>query len=115
MTTFGRNATPLKTEVSEQDGVHRIAVHGRITIDSSPGLLTEFRKVVRHARQLDVDLRDVAYVDSSGISVLIQGLKLAQERSIDFALLDPSPKVKAVIELSQLDSFFTVKNSAGAE
>jgi anti-sigma B factor antagonist len=112
--SFGRDKTPLKTEVTEHDGVHRLAVHGRITIDSSPDLLEEFRRVVRHARQLDVDLHDVPFVDSSGISVLIQGLKMAQERSVDFALLDPSPKVKAVIELSQLDSFFTVKISAGA-
>ncbi len=112
---FSREVIPLKTEVTEQDGVHRITVHGRITIDSSPDLLDEFRRVLRRARKVDVDLCDVPFVDSSGISVLIQGLKLAQSNSVDFALVDPSPKVKAVLELSQLESFFTIKHSAEAE
>jgi anti-anti-sigma factor len=103
----------LETEVSECRTFHVISVRGRLTIDTTPVLLAELRKVMRRATGVKVDLRQVAYLDSSGISVLIQGLKLAQEQSVDYALLDPSPKVQAVIELSQLQDFFKIETSTG--
>lgn len=109
-----RRCSGLETRVSEQEGSWRISVHGRLTLDSSPRLLDELRRLVRQARRLEVDLSDVDFLDSSGISVLIQGLKLAKERSVDYVLRDPSPKVRTVIELSQLERFFTIETSAGA-
>ena len=66
---------------------------------------------MKRTSELRVDLREVGYLDSSGISVLIQGLKLAQERSVGYVLLDPSPKVSAIIELSQLQDFFTIETT----
>ena len=37
--------------------------------------------------------------------------QLAQERSVGYVLLDPSPKVSAIIELSQLQDFFTIETT----
>jgi anti-sigma B factor antagonist len=54
----------------------------------------------------------VQYIDSSGIATLIRGLKLAQEAGAGYVLVDPSPKVQAVIELSQLQEFFPIEHSA---
>ena len=82
-------------------------------IDTTPELLVELRQAVRHAPSIKVNLQQVEYLDSSGISVLIQGLKLAQDHSVDYALLNPSPKVQAVIELSQLHNFFQIETSPG--
>ena len=90
-----------------------VSVRGRLTLDTTPDLLTELRRVVRRAPSIKVNLKEVQYVDSSGISALIQGLKLAQEHSVDYTLLDLSPKVNAVIELSQLHNFFQIETSSG--
>ncbi len=108
-----RRKIELETEVSECGTFQMISVRGRLTIDTTPELLAEFRQVVRNATGIKVNLQQVDYLDSSGISVLIQGLKLAQDHSLDYALLDPSPKVQAVIELSQLHNFFQIETSAG--
>ncbi len=109
-----RRKIELETEVSECGTFQMISVRGRLTIDTTPELLAELRQVVRHASAgIKVNLRQVAYLDSSGISVLIQGLKLAQDNSLDYTLLDPSPKVQAVIELSQLHNFFQIETSTG--
>ena len=104
----------LDTQISECGNFHVVSVDGHLTLDTSPALLEEFRKVLRHARgdhQLKVLLQGVDFIDSSGISVLIQGLKMAQEKSVPYVLSNPSPKVRAVIELSQLDNFFTIETS----
>ncbi len=111
-----RRARPkieLSTDVSECGTFHLIAVRGRLSIDTAPTLLDELKRTMRHASRIKVGLEDVASIDSSGISVLIQGLKLAQDHSVDYTLLDPSPKVQAVIELSQLHNFFQIETSAG--
>ncbi len=103
----------LHTDVSECGTFHLIDVRGRLSIDTAPTLLDELKRTLKHASRVKVGLEDVASIDSSGISVLIQGLKLAQEKAIDYVLLDPSPKVSAVIELSQLYDFFDVETSSG--
>ncbi len=108
-----RRKIELETEVSECGTFQMISVRGRLTIDTTPELLAELKQVVRHASGIKVNLQQVDYLDSSGISVLIQGLKLAQDHSLDYTLLDPSPKVRAVIELSQLHNFFQIETSAG--
>ncbi len=111
--TQRRRKIELETEVSECGTFHMISVRGRLTIDTTPELLAEFRRVMRDDQDIKVDLQQVEYLDSSGISVLIQGLKLAQDHSVGYTLLDPSPKVQAVIELSQLHDFFQIETSAG--
>jgi anti-sigma B factor antagonist len=109
-----RHGKAIEVAVEDRGGDRVVSVRGRLTIETSPELLEQLRKAVKRAPRLKVDLSGVEFLDSSGISVLIQGLKLAQERSIDYALLDPSPKVQAIIELSQLHEFFTVETTAGA-
>ncbi len=108
-----RRKIELETDVSECGTFHMVSVRGRLTIDTSPELLEELRRTARRAQRIKVNLSGVHFLDSSGISVLIQGLKLAQEKSADYALLDPSPKVQAVIELSQLHNFFQIETSTG--
>ena len=108
-----RRKIELETEVSECGTFQMISVRGRLTIDTTPELLAELKQAVREAPGIKVNLEQVEYLDSSGISVLIQGLKLAQDHDVDYTLLDPSPKVQAVIELSQLHNFFQIETSAG--
>ncbi len=110
-----RRQDRLDTEISECGTFTMVTVRGRLTLDTSPALLDAFRHVLRQAPKMKVNLREVDFLDSSGISVLIQGLKLAQEKSVDYVLLDPSPKVRAVIELSQLQTFFEIETSSNTE
>ncbi len=110
-----RRQKALEVEVEDRAGARVVAVRGRLTIDTSPELLEELKKAVKRASELKVDLQGVEFLDSSGISVLIQGLKLAQERPIAYALLDPSPKVQSIIELSQLHEFFTIETTGEGE
>ncbi len=105
----------LSTDVSECGTFHLISVRGRLSIDTAPKLLDELKRTLKRTELIKVKLADVASIDSSGISVLIQGLKLAQDKSIGYVLLDPSPKVSAVIELSQLQDFFRIENGSGED
>jgi anti-sigma B factor antagonist len=67
---------------------------------------------VRRARRgLILCLADVAFVDSSGVAVLIEGLKWSRERGLPYVLVRLPAAVKMVIELARLENFFTIADS----
>ena len=86
----------------------RLEVSGDVDMDSSPLLLEALRAGLRESRALELDLRGVAYMDSSGIAVLVQGVKMSRREGASYSLVEPSPQVMAVIRLSQLTEFFTI-------
>jgi anti-anti-sigma factor len=47
-------------------------------------------------------------MDSSGIAVLIEGLKWCRARALPSILTHLTPGVKMVIELARLEDFFTI-------
>ncbi len=78
--------------------------------------VTTFRQTLKSAveaaqRGVIVELTAVPFMDSSGIAVLIEGLKWSREKSQPFILTLLSPSVRMVMELSHLDGFFTIAES----
>jgi len=109
-----RGLAVFDSEVEERTDCHVITVSGKLTIDSSPDLLEKMKRSLKRTKCLRLRLADVRYIDSSGVATLIQGYKLSQERKVDFVLVDPSPKVQAIIELSQLHEFFQIETTEGS-
>jgi anti-anti-sigma factor len=65
--------------------------------------VTSFRRVLQTAIRdaglgVGVELKRVPFMDSSGIAVLIEGLKWSRERSIPFILTHLTPSVQMVME-----------------
>lgn len=88
---------------------HVVHASGEVDMASSPRLLTALQQALHQAPRLAVDLADVAYMDSSGVAVLIQGLKAARQAKKPFVLRRPSARVLAVLELADLASLFTIE------
>jgi anti-anti-sigma factor len=62
-------------------------------------------------RHLVVDLSRVPSIDSAGIRALVRGHTTAQRMESAFALAAINPRVRATLELSRLDSVFTIHDS----
>jgi anti-sigma B factor antagonist len=65
-------------------------------------------EVDRAQHGLVVLLSEVPFIDSSGIAVLIEGLKWSRQRTIPYVLAQLTPAVQMVIELARLQHFFTI-------
>lgn len=65
-------------------------------------------EVDRAQHGLVVLLSEVPFIDSSGIAVLIEGLKWSRQRTIPYILAQLTPAVQMVIELARLQHFFTI-------
>ena len=96
-----------------QDDAERrtVSVGGEVDLSTSPELWKQVRVALRGTRMLRIRLADVSYIDSTGIAVLVQSYRAARQQNIDLALLDPSPKVLAVIELARLADVFTIETT----
>jgi anti-sigma B factor antagonist len=85
-----------------------VSVSGRITIDSSPDLRILLLKQLktRDFESLTVDLYDVAYVDVSGLAVLLEVLKAAQAGSRAFHLSGLRERPRFLLEATRLLHLF---------
>lgn len=66
------------------------------------------QEIKRATRGVVVLLSDVSFIDSSGVAVLIEGLKWSRERHLPYILAHLTPAVRMVIELARLENFFTI-------
>jgi anti-sigma B factor antagonist len=62
-------------------------------------------------RGLIMLLDEVPFIDSSGVAVLIEGLKWSRERHLPDILVCLTSGVQMVIELARLESFFTITDT----
>ncbi|MGQ9844472.1 MAG: STAS domain-containing protein [Spirochaetota bacterium] len=58
-----------------------------------------------------VDLKDVNYMDSSGIGALVAGQKKMRAHNGKFALINIHDDVLNILKLATLDKFFTIYGS----
>ena len=58
-----------------------------------------------------VDMADVEFIDSSGLSALVIGLKKAREHGYSLAICNLNPTVRLVFEITQLDGVFQIFNT----
>jgi len=58
-----------------------------------------------------VDMKNVNYMDSSGIGALVAGMKKMKAHNGKFALMNIHDDVLNILKLATLDKFFTIYNN----
>lgn len=87
-----------------------LTVAGEVDMEASPRLRDEIKKAVKKKPPyLKLRLTGVSYIDSSGIAVLIEGMKWCRNDKVDFALVAPSASVRGVLQMSKLLPVFKVE------
>jgi anti-sigma B factor antagonist len=86
----------------------QVFLSGRITIDSSPSLraLLLQRLASPDCQTLTVDFREVPYVDTSGLAVLVEILKAARTEGKTFQLSGLSERPRYLLEATRLLHLF---------
>ncbi len=62
-------------------------------------------------RKLIIDLSEVDYCDSSGLSAILLAFRILQSNEGFIRLASPTKNVKTLIEISQLDRVLTIFNT----
>jgi anti-sigma B factor antagonist len=95
----------------EMDGFVVIAPAGEVDLYTSPELRKAILAASKKKTDIKVDLRDVGYMDSSGVATLVEGLQGAGKTGKSFVLTQPSHAVMKVLQLARLDSVFTIEEA----
>jgi len=94
---------------SPQTGITVVRPQGTLDMNSVPDFRqTLAAEIQRTGRGLIVALSEVPFMDSSGIAVLIEGLKWSRGRTLPYLLTQLTPAVQMVFELARLEHFFTI-------
>ena len=86
-----------------------IEVSGDVDLDKTDDFRNQVFEAFDKEHKVVLDMSQVSYIDSSGISVLIESHQKAQELGKDFVILKPSESVTSVIEMAKLDTFFVIE------
>ncbi len=81
----------------------------RLDAHNSGELKTQMLNLFEEGRNnLVVDLREVRFVDSSGLGALVSGFKNASARNGNLKLSSLQPQVKSMFELTRLHRVFEI-------
>src|SRR5215472_14330564 len=97
---------------SRSQGDHAIVIAtGEIDLYTAPRLQSELAAVIANSApgtRVVVDMSGVEFCDSTGMNVLLSCLREARERGGELELAAPRPAVKKILQVTGLDSVFTI-------
>jgi|APFre7841882590_1041340.scaffolds.fasta_scaffold02689_3 anti-sigma B factor antagonist len=90
-------------------GIDIIQLSGRLVLADTPAVRQSLKAAIEQGSgKLILDLGGVSFMDSSGLSVLISAFKAAQAKGGKVALLNLTPAVRSLIELTRLQQVFAI-------
>lgn len=97
------------------EGIDIIALAGRLVMADVPEVRQKLLATIEQGSgKLILDLAEVGFMDSSGLSVLVSAFKAARLKSGDVVLLHLSPAVRSLIELTRLQQVFAIFDDEAA-
>jgi anti-sigma B factor antagonist len=100
----------LKINTEVEGDLLRLTLSGEFDLAAVP----RFRKAVEQSEtpweRAEIDMSDLAFMDSSGLQALVQLNNAAHEQGLEVTLLRPSHPVRRLLELTGLESQFAVRH-----
>jgi len=117
---IARDDRSAPTVAVDLDGdTARVTVAGELTEAARRPLVrdvTDLLLAQPTLHRIDLDLRQIAFVNSAGLAVLVQLMKLVGPRAIELVLVEPPAAVVRPLQLTGLWHRFTIsetEDSAG--
>ena len=98
----------MQHQTREERGVTIVCLAGEVDLENSPKAREVLLGCLKGATAILVDLKDVTYIDSSGVASLVEAFQGAKKQGTAFALAEVNPAARRVLELARLDRVFTI-------
>jgi anti-sigma B factor antagonist len=85
-----------------------VDVEGEVDLGTSPNLRRTLFALLTNSSTLALNLKDLRYIDSSGIATLIEVFKDAQRLEKQFVLFGLSPAVADTFRLTHVNRIFRI-------
>jgi anti-sigma B factor antagonist len=89
-----------------------VQLEGRLDAAANLELRLALQKLLnKKSPKLILDLREVPFIDSSGLAALVSALRLAREKGGNIALCRIRPQAQTVFRLTMIDRIFSIHPS----
>jgi anti-sigma B factor antagonist len=109
--SFGTPGLHLDVRRADQEAI--VHLSGELDLSSAPQLRELLVALLSEdgPRHLVVDLSDLVYLDSTGLSVLVTAHKRAGSSGTAFSLANPNASVRRLLGITALDQIFDFVDS----
>jgi anti-sigma B factor antagonist len=106
----------LKVSTRSHAGCALVSVTGEIDLYTAPHLQSEFTRLLQDGpSRVVIDMSAVDFCDSTGMNVLLSALKRMKEQGGALEVAAPRPAVRKILQVTGLDSVFTVHDEVPQE
>ncbi|GIE35241.1 hypothetical protein Ait01nite_082860 [Actinoplanes italicus] len=97
----------IRTTLAE-DGTVTVTVTGEVDFSNSEEVARGIHDAVTDwsPPDVEVDLRDATFIDSTGLGALIEGYRSATAAGVGFRVVNPSDTFRRVLTVTGLSGFF---------
>ena len=95
---------PFKVEAESDGELHTVSVYGELDQGTAPQLRGVLGSVIGDEKvAVLVDLSDCEFIDSTGLSLLVEAKRRLGEEQRDFGVCCPDADVRRLLELTGID------------
>jgi anti-sigma B factor antagonist len=99
----------LNVAVCGDERRYEVRLAGELDMSTAPQLREQLLRLASEGgAHVTLDMSELAFVDSTGLSVLITGLKSLRQEGGDMALRSPTPGTLRVLEITGLTEVFAI-------
>ncbi len=95
-------------QVKEENNISTVFLNGEIDMDVTDKAKDVILPLIEAGKEVHINLKDVEYMDSSGISVLIESHQKAMELGTKVTLKEISKSVLKVIMMAKLEQILNL-------
>jgi len=100
----------LSVNVQEDSNVKVLEVSGEIDAYTAPELKETLMPLMRESgNEIEVDLENVQYMDSTGLGVFVSALKASKESGSHYTLKNVQDRVFRIFEITGLSEIIEIK------
>lgn len=101
---------PLKIVTRRECGLPIVSISGSCTMEQSMRIGEELEPLAGdpEIKVLIIDLRDLDFIESSGLGDIIAAYQKCRNRGAELRLVGPVPSIMRVLEITRLDQLFRI-------
>lgn len=104
---------PLQIVTRRESGLPIVSISGSCTMEQSTRIGEELEPLATDpaVKVLIIDLRDLDFIESSGLGDVIAAYQNCRKRGAELRLVGPAPAIMRVLEITRLDQLFRICDS----
>ncbi|MEW6527370.1 MAG: STAS domain-containing protein [Spirochaetota bacterium] len=99
----------MQIDIHKEGPLLIFTLNGRYDISEVHNFETVYRHHIEdNPKIIALNLRDLKYIDSSGIGSLVRCMNLALKSNIEFICYDINENVESIFKIAKLDQFISI-------